>query len=162
MRLRQNGRRVVLTVVLLTATWYVLSGRFDLLHFGAGVIVAIGIAANMPVPDDATRFRPGRFLLYCPWLMVQVIRSNLRVARSVLSPRLDIAPTFVSRRPDVTGDRALTLLGASITLTPGTLTVDIGDHEVFVHALDTQSAQDVEDGIMARRVVDIFEAPAEP
>jgi len=159
MRLRHNGKRVVLTVVLLAAAWYVLSGRFDLLHFGSGVVVAIAIAVNMPVLDDATRFRPARFLLYCPWLMVQVIRSNLRVARAVLSPKLDIAPTFISSRPDVMGDRALTLLGASITLTPGTLTVDISDHEMFVHALDRDSAQDVEDAIMARRVVDIFEAP---
>jgi multicomponent Na+:H+ antiporter subunit E len=160
MRLRHFGKRVVVTTLLLTAGWYVLSGRFDLLHFGTGVAVAIGIAANFPGWQDPTRFRPLAFLLYLPWLAVQVVKSNLRVARGVLSPRLDIAPTFISRRPDVVGERALTTLGASVTLTPGTLTVDVSEHEIFVHALDIRSARDVEEGVIARRVASVFEDPA--
>lgn len=160
MRVRQNTKKVVLTALLLTAVWAVLSGRFDVLHLGAGILVATAIALNFPGWKDRTRFRFGRFLLYIPWLAGQVIKSNLRVARSVLSPRLRIAPTFVSRRPDVAGDRALTMLGASTTLTPGTLTVDIDEHEMFVHALDSSSARDVEKGIIAGRVASVFEDPA--
>lgn len=144
--------------LLLMATWLMLSGRFDLLHVGLGVVAALGIAANFTGWEDRARFRPLRFFLYIPWLMVQVIRSNLRVARAVLSRRMDIAPTFISRRPDVVGDRALTVLGASMTLTPGTLTVDVGDHEIFIHALDNRSARDVDEGFIAQRVAEVFEA----
>lgn len=158
--MRQNSKKVVLTALLLTAVWAVLSGRFDILHLGAGIVVASAIALNFPGWKDRTRFHFGRFILFIPWLAVQVIKSNLRVARSVLSPRLAIAPTFVSRRPDVAGDRGLTLLGASTTLTPGTLTVDIDEHEMFVHALDSRSARDVERGIMAGRVATVFVEPA--
>jgi multicomponent Na+:H+ antiporter subunit E len=159
MRVQHINKRVILTAVLLTAAWAVLSGRFDLLHLGAGVVVSIAIATNFPAWEDRTRFRFGRFLAFIPWLAVQVIKSNLRVARSVLTPGLDIAPTFISRRPDVGGDRGLTLLGASTTLTPGTLTVDIDEHEMFVHALDHRSARDVETGVIAKRVAAVFEEP---
>jgi multicomponent Na+:H+ antiporter subunit E len=124
---------------------------------GTGVVVAAAIALNFPGLEDRTHFRVGAFIAFLPWLVVQVIRSNLRVARSVLSPGLRIAPTFVSRPPDVAGDRALTLLGACTTLTPGTLTVDIDQNETFVHALDRHSARDVEQGIMGERVAKVFE-----
>lgn len=157
---RKYSQRVVITALLLIAVWYVLSGRFDLLHFGTGVIVAVAVAINMPGWDDVTRFRLGRFILFIPWLALQVIKSNLRVARSVLSPRLAISPTFISHVPEVRGDRGLTLLGASITLTPGTLTVDISDHDMFVHALDVHSATDIEEGLMAGQVARVFEEPA--
>jgi multicomponent Na+:H+ antiporter subunit E len=159
-RVRHTIKRVVLTTLLLTAVWAVFSGRFDLLHLGSGILVAAAIALNFPGYTDRARFRLGRFVLYLPWLAVQVIKSNLRVARSVLSPRLAIAPTFISREPAVVGDRALTLLGASTTLTPGTLTVDIDDHEMFVHALDRRSAHDVETGVIAERVATVFEEPS--
>jgi multicomponent Na+:H+ antiporter subunit E len=159
MRALHIGRRIVLTALLMVASWYVLSGRFDLLHFGSGVVVAFAIAANFPGWEDRTRFRPLAFALYVPWFCVQVIKSNLRVARAVLSPKMAIAPTFISRRPGVTGDRALTAVGVSTTLTPGTLTVDVSEHEIFIHALDSHSAQDVEAGIIPDRVARIFEAP---
>lgn len=155
----RKTRRVVITAVLLTAVWYVLSGRFDLLYFGAGVAAAVAVALNMPGWPDTARFRLVRFILFMPWLAGQVIKSNLRVARSVLTPRLAIAPTFISRPSEVYGERGLTLLGASITLTPGTLTVDIGEHEVFVHALNGDSAADIDAGIMATQVSRVFQAP---
>lgn len=159
MQVRRYSRRVAITALLLTAVWWVLSGRFDLLHFGTGVVVAVAVALLMPGWDDTARFRLGRLTLFIPWLAVQVIKSNLRVARAVLSPKLAIAPTFISHPPEIHGERGLTLLGASITLTPGTLTVDIGDHDMFVHALDLDSAADIEAGVMADQVARVFEAP---
>lgn len=160
MRVPYPKMRVVLTASVLLAIWSILSGRFDLLHFGLGVVAATVIAANIPSRKYRTRFRPVGFFLYVPWLAVQVVRSNLRVARAVLRPRVDIAPTFISRAPDVTGHRALTMLGASTTLTPGTLTVDVGDHEILIHALDRHSARDVDEGVIPKRVARIFEARA--
>lgn len=157
--MRHSITRVVLTTLLLAAVWYVLSGRLDLLHFGTGVLVALVIALNSPGIEDPTRFRPLRFAVYLPWLFVQIVKSNLRVARAVLTRRMPIAPTFVSLPPDVVGPHALTALGASITLTPGTLTVDVGPDEIFVHALDARSAHDVSEGVIARRVARVFESP---
>jgi multicomponent Na+:H+ antiporter subunit E len=156
MEQRRSAAKAFGLAVLLTAIWYLLSGKFDFLHFGTGVVVAILIAITYVPVVDTTRFRLLRFLGYVPWLIGQILLSNLRVARVVLTKRMPISPAFVSQRPDVAGPRALTLLGSSITLTPGTLTVDIGDGEVFVHALDSASAQDIRDAVIARRVARVF------
>lgn len=149
--------RFAVTSALLLLVWWVLSGRFDLLHFGTGVLASLLIAANFPGwPKDHTRFRPLRFMLFLPWLIGQIVLSNLRVARMVFLPRMPIRPVFISKRPGVEGDRALTGLGACLTLTPGTLTVDVGRDEIFVHALDTASANDVEEDRMARSIGRVF------
>jgi multicomponent Na+:H+ antiporter subunit E len=143
-------------VAILIAVWWVLSGIFDLLHFGTGVVTAVAVAAVARGVPDRTVFRPGRFLLYVPWLIWQIFLSNLRVARVVLSRKMPIRPTFISEPPAVVGDRALTVLAASTTLTPGTLTVDVSPHEIFIHALDEKSAHDTRDQIMARQVARVF------
>jgi multicomponent Na+:H+ antiporter subunit E len=153
---RRRPWKVAIYWTLLAAIWYALSGRFDLLHFGTGVVVALIIAMQSRSVDDGTRFHPVRFLMFVPWLVGQVVLSNLRVAGSVLSTRLPIAPTLVRVRPRVTGDRALALLGTSTTLTPGTLTVDVGDDEMLVHALDQHSVDELRRGTMARRSGRVF------
>jgi multicomponent Na+:H+ antiporter subunit E len=153
----QSITRSVLLGVLLLALWWVLSGRFDLLHFGTGVVTAGVIAAGYTGVRDGTRLRPLRLLGFLPWLLLQIVISNLRVARLVLSRRMDILPTFISQPPGVTGARALTVLASSTTLTPGTLTVDVGRDEIFVHALDRKSARDTREQLIAGRLAGAFE-----
>jgi multicomponent Na+:H+ antiporter subunit E len=149
--------RFAASAVILTAIWYILSGKFDLIHFGTGVVTALVIAAAFSGWSDGLRLRPLRFLAYLPWLAWQVFLSNLRVARLVLQPNMPIKPTFLARKPKVRGDRALTTLAASTTLTPGTLTVDISADEIFVHALDAKSAADVRDAVADPRVARAFD-----
>lgn len=155
---RRSIRSSAVISAILLATWYVLSGKFDVLHFGTGAVTAIAIAVTYVGVSDSRRFRPDRFLAFLPWLAVQVIISNLRVARMVLSRRMVIRPTFISQPPGVAGDRALTVLGSCVTLTPGTLTVEIDGDDIFVHALDERSAADMRDELMSRRVARVFEA----
>jgi multicomponent Na+:H+ antiporter subunit E len=157
---RKSPGSVLLLTVILSGIWYLLSGKLDLLHFGTGVAAAFLISLTVLPTDDSTSFRFGRFLLYVPWLLGQIVISNLRVARLVLSRSAPIAPAFIAQRPGVTGPRALTALGCSITLTPGTLTIDVGEDEIFVHALDAASARDVRDNVMAHRVLEVFTAGA--
>jgi multicomponent Na+:H+ antiporter subunit E len=153
---RQSPVRMLPLVALLAGIWYLLSGKADLLNLGAGLVTAVVVAATFGRIADVTEFRGWQFLRYLPWLVVQVLISNLRVARVVLAPGMPIAPSFVGQHPGVVGPRALTLLGISVTLTPGTLAVEIGPDELFVHALDPLSAADVREGIMARRVAGVF------
>lgn len=138
---------------LLFGVWFLLSGLTDLFHLGAGVLAAILV--TIPTRLDR-RFPVLRFIAYLPWLLIQILISNLRVARMALSPRLPIAPRLVRQPPGLRDDRALTLLGCSITLTPGTVTLDIDSREMVVHALDEGSARDIEEGGMARKVGGVF------
>lgn len=158
---RRSVSGIVLLAVILIAGWYVLSGKFDLLHFGTGVVTAVVIALISRAPADTTPPRVGALLVFLPWLAVQVMLSNLRVVRLVLSPSMPISPRMIRKPPGIRGGRPLTLLGVSTTLTPGTLTVDISEDEMLVHALDRHSAADVKAGVMAERVARVFglEAP---
>jgi multicomponent Na+:H+ antiporter subunit E len=156
MSARKSVSGIVLLAVILIAGWYVLSGKFDLLHFGTGVLSAVVIALIARAPADPTPPRLAQLLMFLPWLAGQVIRSNLRVVRLVLSPGMPISPRMIRRPPGVRGGRSLTLLGLSTTLTPGTLTVDVSEEETLVHALDRSSARDVKAGIMAERVARVF------
>lgn len=156
MTARKTVTGSVLLASLLIAAWYVLSGKFDLLHFGTGVVSAVVIVIIARPPADTTPPRPLELVRFLAWLTWQVFLSNLRVARLVLTPSLPIRPTMVRQSPRVHGGRALALLGISTTLTPGTLTVDITEDESLVHALDAKSAADTRADIMAGRVARVF------
>lgn len=161
MSARKSVSGTVLLATVLIAGWYVLSGKFDVLHFGTGVVAAVIIALIARPPVDTTPVRLGPLLGYVPWLAWQILRSNLHIARLVLTPRMPISPRLIRRPPGVRGGRALTLMGLSTTLTPGTLTVEVSEDETLVHALDRASGEGVKDGVIAARVATVFgqEAP---
>ncbi len=143
------------TVIILLAIWSVLSGKFDALHFGVGVVTVLlltwSIHVRRPQPLPLLRL-----VAYVPWLLLQVVKSNIHVARLVLGNFSKVKPRFVRIRPGLRGDHPVTLLGCSITLTPGTVTVDTDSDWVLVHALDDDSAAALSEGEMARRVAQVY------
>lgn len=160
MRMRRRLTASASFAAGLIAVWYILSGKFDLVHFGTGVLASLAIAATVPPVDDGTSVRWGRALLFVPWLLRQIVLSNLWLARAILRPRLALRPVLIDVPPGVSGDRALATLGIALTLTPGTLTVDVDGEGMRVHALDEQLAIGVRAGIMAGHVAPLFTARA--
>lgn len=156
--------RILLTILLVMALWALLSGFFDAMHLGLGLAVAIAIALGAERWRYPERLPVLRWLAYAPWLAWKMIASNLHVARLVLSPGLPIEPRFVELRPGVRGPHALTLLGCSITLTPGTVSVELDPERLLVHTLDAASIDLITSGELARRVAHVYgqtpEAPA--
>lgn len=148
--------RLFLTVLLLLVMWSLLSGMFDAMHLGSGLVIAVLIAVAAERWRYPERLPIVRMIAYAPWLAVQIVRSNLHVARLVLTPSLPIAPGFVEAQPLVEGPHALTLLGCSITLTPGTVTVDIAPGRLLVHTLDANSVEGVKSGALARKVGAVY------
>jgi len=145
--------------LLLLGIWLLLSGKFDAFHVGWGV-VGSAVVAWLAFRARPSVFPVFRFLAFIPWELGQILISNLRVAKAVLQKDCPIQPRLLRRDPGLSDHRALTLLGASITLTPGTLTVDIDEGQMIVHALDDASAQDIHEGVMAERVRRVFQEPA--
>lgn len=141
---------------LLFGFWVILSGEMDVFHLSAGALVA-GVTAAVAVrAGRGPAFPLGRFLAYVPWLLWQIVVSNLRVAILVLSRRPRIQPAFVRARPSVSGRSALGLVGCSITLTPGTVAVEARPGLLLVHALDAASATEIRGGVIDERVARIF------
>lgn len=154
--------RFLLTAAILYGVWIVLSGRFYAQYLVIGALGTLAITAGIFPWRSSRPFPLWRFLTFIPWLLGQIIVSNLRVARTALAPLSAIQPQFVKVQPGM-GDanedeRALTVLGCAITLTPGTLTVEATPEILYVHALDADSARDIRAGTMSRRVARMFAA----
>ena len=156
MRAIKVSSRFVLTVGALCAIWLLLSGKTDAMHVGFGVAGSLVIAWVFFPWGERRAFPILRFLAFVPWQLWQILISNLRVARLVLGDMEGVQPRFIRRVPGVRGEQALTLLGCAITLTPGTLTVDVDGETLFVHALDEVSAEGVEQEVTTERVRGVF------
>ena len=142
---------------MLLALWLLLSGHYGALPIALGVasvICSVVVARRMGLVDGGTPLiRLGwRLSRYWLWLLAQIVRANVAVARAILDPRLKIGPTLVRVRPSQRSDLGRVIYANSITLTPGTVTLGLEPEELFVHALTAEAAADLVRGEMDRRV----------
>jgi multicomponent Na+:H+ antiporter subunit E len=143
--------------LLLGVAWLLWSGHYTplLLSFGAlSVLLVLGLSRRMDVIDHegAPAHITFRMLLYIPWLAWQVVLSNLHVARVILSPSLPVNPRFIKVRASQKQEFGQVIYANSITMTPGTVTVEVAGSVLTVHALTDQSAEGLRTGDMDRRV----------
>jgi multicomponent Na+:H+ antiporter subunit E len=133
-------------LLMLIGFWLGMSGHFTtmLLSFGAASIVLtfilcrrFGIIDREGVPYT----KLVSFLGYYPWLTIEVIKANWILIRACLRADLDINPALVRVKTICKTDLARVTFGNSITLTPGTVTVEIDGDRILVHALYEQHAQ---------------------
>jgi multicomponent Na+:H+ antiporter subunit E len=94
----------------------------------------------------------GRLCLYVPYLVWEIAKANVAIAYVVLHPKLPIDPSLERFEAAVWGDVPATTLANSITLTPGTLTVDVSDREFYIHTLTESSRADLFEGSLERAV----------
>ncbi|MEJ2515816.1 MAG: Na+/H+ antiporter subunit E [Gammaproteobacteria bacterium] len=150
------ARAAALAAVLATA-WLLWSGLYKPLLLGLGAFscaLVVYASLRMRLLDYSVfsaRFG-WRLLGYWGWLGKEVARSTMQVTRAVLSPSLPISPTVAELDAESRNRVDLAMLGNSITLTPGTLTIRIRDGRLMVHALTKEGAEEVMEGEMNRRV----------
>ena len=124
----------------------------------AGILCALGVvlfARRMDVIDQEghpVHLALRALLVYWPWLIKEIIKSALQVAAIILNPRLQISPTLLRVRTTQKTDVGRTTFANSITLTPGTISVEVGEDNILVHALTRSGARGLADGEMDRRV----------
>ncbi len=149
--------RIVGLWLVLFAVWLLLSGHYTPLLIGFGVgscALTVYIAMRMDVADHegVPIDWGGRFLLYLPWLLKEILVANIRVAKVILSPRLPISPIMVVFRSTQKTDLGRVLYANSITLTPGTITTGVEGDQLEIHALTWQDVDGREEDEMDRRV----------
>jgi len=155
---------------VLLAFWVVLSG-----HYQAKYIIMGALSAGLVTfltndllysrvhrsqkEDASVRFillSLGRWLAYVPWLLFSIIKANIQVAYLIAHPRLPIEPALLQFQTRLQKSISQVTLANSITLTPGTVTVDLQDGKYLVHALAPQAAQSLLEGRMQNKVGVIF------
>lgn len=141
----------------LAAAWFLWSGHTKPLILGLGAVsvaLVLWIVRRMGRFDGEVAplgYLPGA-LRYLPWLLWQIVVSNVQVARIVLGPRLKIAPRVFRHRVSQRTDVGRVIYANSITLTPGTVSVYLENGVIQVHALTQSGADDILSGAMDARV----------
>jgi multicomponent Na+:H+ antiporter subunit E len=149
--------RAAALVLVLFAFWLLLSGIYTpfLVLAGLGASVAVALLARRMGAAD-TEGHPVHLALgaftYWPWLVKEIAVSGWQVTRIILDPRLPISPTLVRFVPGQASTVGLVVHANSITLTPGTITVEADDEGFLVHALTRAGAAGLAGSEMDRRV----------
>ena len=146
---------------VLALLWVLLSGQYSPLFLGLGlasVAFVAWIVWRMERADGArleVRLRSLATLRYGVWLFGQIVRANIEVARLALSPRMRVCPVVLRVPARQRTELGRVLFANSITLTPGTVSVHLGEDEVEVHALTERAAASLAGGEMGRRVEEL-------
>ncbi|MFQ5766006.1 MAG: Na+/H+ antiporter subunit E [Rhodospirillales bacterium] len=151
--------------LVLFGLWLALSGYFQflLLSLGVGSVVAvIWIAHRMDVIDHEGHpiHLTVRAFLYWPWLIKEIVKANLDVARAVVRREMPINPTVIEVKSSQETELGQVIYANSITLTPGTVTIGIDRDIMAVHALTRSAAEGLQTGEMDRRVTAMEAHPA--
>ena len=156
------------TFVIVAALWFVMSGIFEakFIAYGLASSAIVSFICVRTLKIDGSHSGNTYFLLNCNyirmigyffWLMWQIICSAWYVSKVVLFHRELIQPDVVWFKADYDNPAAIALLANSITLTPGTITIDIFDEGVFsVHGLTQEVMDGVLDGSMQAKVASVY------
>ena len=159
----QGGRvrplPLIFLIIGLATVWVLLSGLYKPLLLGLGAfscLLCAYLAHRMGFFRHSAIFRllprlPG----YWWWVLREIVVSSVSVAKLILSPSLPISPTVVVLKADQYREVSQVILGNAITLSPGTVTVDVHEGELVVHCLTEAGARELQSGEALQRVADL-------
>lgn len=139
-----------LTSVALLLAWLLLSRSLHPAHLVLGTLLALGVplALRHWLPDTFVVRKPALVLRLLGRLLVDIVVSNVQVARRILGPESAIRPKFVWVPLELRSPHAIAALAMMVTMTPGTLSADVSADKAWllVHAFDV----DDEAGLIAQ------------
>lgn len=152
---------VVGFIIWIIWTWPFVDGKIDILVVVAGLIAAAGVAVlfhEMLPKEHHVFLSPLRlfwFLVYVPVFFYYMVKANFDVLYRVLHPAMPIKPGIVKIKTNLKTDSGITALANSITLTPGTMTVDLTDDGfLYIHWINVRSG-DIEQ--TTKNIAGVFE-----
>lgn len=144
--------------LILVIFWLINSGHFDSLLLGLGLVsVVLVMWINQRMTRVNNEYQPPvllspRLPFYLFWLAREIFKSNMHVVRRIWQRRPDLSPTVFTVRVSQQTDVCKALYANSITMTPGTVTLDVQGDEFQVHALTRHTAEGLQSGDMDRQV----------
>ena len=151
--------------ILLFLLWVALNGRItaEILAFGAVIAAAVywfmcRFLEYSPKSDIRFFKNFFRTLQYLVVLFEEIVKSSFAVIKIVFSKKLEIQPQIVFFEVPLKSEFLLTILANSITLTPGTITVDVDENRFCVHALDYTLADGIENSVFVHLLMKMEEA----
>jgi multicomponent Na+:H+ antiporter subunit E len=164
LRHRWDTRRKVSSGAVLFGFWLTLSGYLEPFLITAGAASAaavVWLAHRMALIDhEGHPVHLGRKVFtYLPWLLKEIAKSAWQVSRIILNPRLPVSPRLLRVETSQRTSVGVVTYANSITLTPGTISVEVEQGMILVHALTREGAASLMAGDMDRRVTR-FEAAA--
>lgn len=152
----------VFIFVLLMAFWLLISASADWQHIVVGAVFSIILTvfwSSLSISAEyKTEFTIKQIFLlikYFIMLLVEIISANITVALIVLNPRLPISPGMVIMRCDLERSLIRVLYVNSITLCPGTITVELEDNLLIVHAFTRSYGEEQEDSPQYHRLLEL-------
>lgn len=141
----------------LAVLWILLSGIFQplILIFGVvSCVLVLYICRRMDVVDHEAVPLQIRFGIigYWIWLTREIAKSNYDVAKLILHPAMPISPRVIRVKATQTTDFGRVIHANSITLTPGTVSIELEENEIIVHAISRDAAEGTLEGGIDRRV----------
>ena len=152
--------KTILTSVFMMALWLMLSGIYKPMLIGFG-LVSVGLVMVIvrrmdQIDGDHVRIfiKPIKFILYTFWLLKEIAKSNWNVTKIILSRTMPIKQNLFEVPYTQKSDLGQVIFANSITLTPGTLTIETETGDFLVHALaynleDTESLRDMDKRVTA-------------
>ena len=150
--------RFVLTALIMFAFWIFLSGKFSFILLLSGIISSLlvsYISHDLLIGNGDMKLgfiRTIRFIRFLPWLLWQIVLANIDLAIRTLHPKMPINPMLINFKNNLKTDLGMVILANSITLTPGTVTIDVNENEFLVHVISEKAAQSLISGEMQARV----------
>ncbi len=151
----------LITTIAMFSFWILLSGEFTFILITTGIVASLIVAylshdIFIVKPDIKVETRRVlKFTKYLPWLVWKVILANVEIAYLVLHPKMLVDPQIIRFETDLKTDLGIVTLANSITLTPGTITVEANKEEFVIHAIWQKSVEGIIDGEMLRKVKEI-------
>lgn len=159
---------LTMSFISLMVFWVVMSGFLEWFQLTLGVLsVVLVMLVNYKLKthrffdddmNDLSELRFTRAAYYLFWMIWQIILAGFHVLFVIIRPKMPIETTMIRFKADLPSAHAKMILGNSISLTPGTLTIDIEGDLFTVHALDEKSYQGIVSDEMPRQVLKLFEA----
>jgi len=136
-----GGAGFIPVAIGLFLVWLMLTSTWAMQEVVTGLVISIVIGFLVRNRVDGIprgMKRAVMFVAYIPYFMWQVVKANLIMTYYVLHPEMPIRPGIVSVKTKLTSDTGKLALANSITLTPGTLTMDVIDDTLYVHWIDVK------------------------